>query len=193
MVKTPYQGTSSPGMGDSRGSADSGPPAAGGTGGKSRSEGDMLSRASETLHDAAEQQKAAGANFMGDMAGAVRRAAGEFEGRVPQAAEYIRYAADQMDNMSDAVRRRDVGQIVSDLRGFARRQPTAFLGATFLAGFAAVRFLKSSSSESTSSRAAGRSPDPSSGMARSDAFGEPSPHPTIPPSNLRGENVRTPR
>jgi hypothetical protein len=134
--------------------------------------------------DTAEQQKTAGANFVGDIAGAVRRAAGEFEGQVPQAAEYIRYAADQMDTMSDAVRRRDVGQIVSELQSFARQQPTAFLGATFLAGFAAVRFLKSSSSTAARSHAAMRAPRVAPGMARYGDFADRSSGSTIPPSEL---------
>ena len=105
----------------------------------------LASQAGEKLMHSAEQQKAAGADFVSGMAGAVRRAASEFEGEVPQAAQYIRYAADQMDSVSDAFRRRDVGQMISDVQSFARRQPTAFIGVTFLAGFAAMRFLKSSS------------------------------------------------
>lgn len=147
-------------------------------------EKDLISRASEKLIDTAEQQKMAGADFVGSIAGAVRRAAGEFEGPVPQAAEYIRYAADKMDNMSDAVRRRDVGQIVSELQSFARQQPTAFLGATFLAGFAAVRFLKSSSSGVARSSAGMRAPRVASGMARYGDFGERFPASPIPPSDL---------
>ena len=124
----------------------------------------LMSKASEKLMDAAEQQKAAGASFVDDMAGAVRRAAGELDGQVPQAAEYIRYAADQMETMSDAIRRRDMGQMLSELQSFARQQPTAFLGATFLAGFAAVRFFKSSSGASLGSHAAMRPAHSGSGM-----------------------------
>lgn len=200
MAKTPHEGTSStemgnnnrPGFGSSgedRGIASrgSGLSPAGGIANDSTSGGpekDLISRASEKLIDTAEQQKTAGANFVGDIAGAVRRAAGEFEGQVPQAAEYIRYAADQMDTMSDAVRRRDVGQIVSELQSFARQQPTAFLGATFLAGFAAVRFLKSSSSGATRSQAAMRTPRVAPGMARYGDFAERSPGSAMPPSDL---------
>jgi len=105
----------------------------------------MASQAGEKLMDTAEQQKMAGADFVTSLADATRRAAGEFEDQVPQAAEYIRYAADQMQTMSDSLRRRDVGRMLSDVQSFARRQPTAFLGVSFLAGFAAIRFLRSSS------------------------------------------------
>lgn len=107
--------------------------------------GKMASRAGEKLMDTAEHQKQAGADFVTDMAGAVRRAAGEFEQQLPEAADYIRYAADQIETMSDSIRRRDVGQMVEDVQSFARRQPTAFLGLSFLAGFAAIRLLRSGS------------------------------------------------
>lgn len=104
----------------------------------------MASQAGEKLMDTAERQKAAGADYVNGVADAVRRAANEFEDQVPQAAEYIRYAADQINSVSDSLRRRDVGQMLSDVQSFARRQPTAFLGLSLLAGFAAVRFLRSS-------------------------------------------------
>jgi hypothetical protein len=104
---------------------------------------DLASKASEKLLSTVEEQKAAGADFVSGMAGALRRAANEF-GEVPQAAQYIRLAANQINNVSDAFRKRDLNQLVSDMQGFARRQPTAFLGLTVLAGFAAVRFLKTS-------------------------------------------------
>lgn len=106
----------------------------------------MASQTGEKLMDTAERQKVAGADFVNGLAQSVRRAAGEFEGQSPMAASYIRSAADQVESFSDSLRRRDVGQMLSDVQSFARRQPTAFLGMSFLAGFAAVRFLRSGSS-----------------------------------------------
>jgi hypothetical protein len=108
---------------------------------------DVASKASEKLLDSVEEQKVAGADFVSGMAGALRRAANEF-GEVPQAAQYIRLAASQIDNVSDAFRKRDLSQLLSDVQGFARRQPTAFLGIAALAGFAAVRFFKTSTAKS---------------------------------------------
>jgi hypothetical protein len=104
----------------------------------------LASQAGEKLLSSVEEQKAAGADFVSGMAGAMRRAANEFDRDVPQAAQYIRLAADRIGNVSDAFRRRDLNQLVADVQGFARRQPTAFLGAAVLAGFAVVRFLKTS-------------------------------------------------
>jgi hypothetical protein len=104
----------------------------------------LASQAEEKLLSSVEEQKAAGADFISGMAGAIRRAANEFDRDVPQAAQYMRLAADQIGTVSDAFRRRDLNQLVADVQGFARRQPTAFLGAAVLAGFAVVRFLKTS-------------------------------------------------
>ena len=106
---------------------------------------DAVSGAGDKLRSVAEDQKNAGADFVTGIAAAVRRAAGEFDGQIPQAGDYIRRAADQIDSTSDALRQRDLGELVQGVQDFARRQPTAFLGATVLAGFVAIRFLKSSS------------------------------------------------
>jgi hypothetical protein len=116
---------------------------------------DVASKASEKLLNSVAEQKAASADFVSGMAGALRRAANEF-GELPQAAQYIRLAANQVDSVSDAFRKRDLSQLVSDVQGFARRQPTAFLGIAVLAGFAAVRFLKTSTAPNATSPASGR-------------------------------------
>ena len=108
---------------------------------------DMASDAGDHVSEALEDQKQAGADWAGGISDAIRRAAGELEHEMPPAAGYIRRAADEIDNVVDAVRRRDVRQLVSDVQDFARRQPTAFLGATVLGGFALVRLLKTSTSE----------------------------------------------
>ena len=104
--------------------------------------------AGDRLWDTAEDKKNAGADFVTGLAGAVRRAAGAFDDQIPQAGDYIRQAAEQIDGASDALRQRNVSELVEGVQDFARRQPTAFLGMTVLAGFAAVRFLRSSTSAS---------------------------------------------
>jgi hypothetical protein len=123
---------------------------------------DLASKASEKVISAVEEQKAAGADFVSGMAGSIRRAASEFS-QIPQAAQYMRLAADQVDSVSEAFRRRDLNQLVSDVRDFARRQPTAFFGAAILAGFAVVRFLKTSTGENA--------PDQTEGHHRSTGSG----------------------
>lgn len=112
--------------------------------GLSKSAKEAASNATGKLRSAVEEQKNVGADYVSGMAGAVRQAAEGFDQQLPQAAQYIRQAAQQIESLSLALRRRDLSELVENLQDFARRQPTAFLGATFLAGFAAMRFLKSS-------------------------------------------------
>jgi gas vesicle protein len=103
----------------------------------------VVSEAGEKLSASVSEQKAAGADYVGNIANIIRRAAYEFDSDIPQAGHYIRMAAAQLDNVSDAMRNRDMSEIVGNVQSFARKQPTAFFGAAVLLGFAAVRFLKS--------------------------------------------------
>ena len=107
---------------------------------------DVASDAGEKLRATVSEQKAAGADYVGNVASIIRRTAYEFDSDIPQAGHYIRKAAAQLDTVSDAMRNRDMSQIVGNVQDFARKQPTAFFGAAVLLGFAAVRFLKSAPS-----------------------------------------------
>lgn len=102
------------------------------------------SEASERLLGAVEQQKAAGADQIREVAVAIQRAADALDEKIPQAARYVRLAAQELENASDAIGRRDVGEIFEVVQDFARRRPAAFLGAAALAGFATARFLMAS-------------------------------------------------
>jgi gas vesicle protein len=134
---------------------------------------DMAASAGEKLRHVAEEQKNAGAEYVSGVAGAVRNAAGGFDDQLPQAANYIRQAAEQIDSLSDALQRRDLNELFDNLQSFARRQPTAFLGATFLAGFAAVRFLKSSMPARPGPQHEGQYRDTQAGAA---SYGSPRPY-----------------
>ena len=86
----------------------------------------------------------------------MRRAAREFDHDLPIAGAYIRKAAAQIEGVSDSIKTGNFNDLVRGAQSFARRQPTAFLGLAVLAGFGAVRFLKSSASSSdASSQSAG--------------------------------------
>ena len=93
-----------------------------------------------------EQQKAA-ASGLGDFAGALRKAARDMRGDGKEApmSRMIESAADGLERFSGSLRDKDLSGVMRDVEGFARRQPVAFFGAAVLAGFVAVRFLKSSS------------------------------------------------
>jgi gas vesicle protein len=111
----------------------------------------VASQATDRLKEKVAEQRGAGAEYVGNLADTIRRAAREFDKDLPIAGKYIRKAAVQVENVSDSIRTGDFNDLVRNAQSFARRQPTAFLGMAVLAGFAAVRFLKSSSDAPASS------------------------------------------
>src|SRR5437764_615742 len=90
----------------------------------------------------AEQQKAAGAETIGSLAGAVHGAARELETQIPRAAGYVHDAAARLENAAQQLRQRSLDDLASGLGQFARTQPAAFFGGAVLAGLAISRFLK---------------------------------------------------
>jgi len=106
---------------------------------------DVASQATDKIKDAVNDRKASGAEYVGSLADTMRRAAREFDTDLPIAGTYIRKAASQVEGVSDQIRNGNLNDLVRTAQSFARSQPTAFLGLAVLAGFGAVRFLKSSS------------------------------------------------
>lgn len=111
------------------------------------SSGQSRQRLSQDARDTArsmlgEQQQAA-ARSLGSMAGALRRAAAEEDNGGGAPSRLAESAADGLQRMSEALRSRDLDALLRDAEDFARRQPAVFIGAAALAGFLAVRFLKS--------------------------------------------------
>jgi len=107
---------------------------------------DFASQAGEKIKERVHDQQGVGADYVGNLAETMRRAAREFDHDLPFAASYIRKAASKVEGVSDSVRNGDLQDLIAGAQSFARRQPTAFLGLAVLAGFGAVRFLKSSGS-----------------------------------------------
>jgi hypothetical protein len=107
---------------------------------------DFASQTGEKVKQAVNDQRGVGAEYVGNLASTMRRAAREFDPDLPIAATYIRNAASQVESVSDMVRNGNYRDLVRSAQSFARRQPTAFLGLSVLAGFGMIRFLKSSAS-----------------------------------------------
>jgi gas vesicle protein len=110
---------------------------------------DVASQATDKIKDAVNDRKSSGAEYVGNLADTMRRAAREFDTDLPLAGTYIRKAASQVEGVSDTIRKGNFNDLVRNAQLFARRQPTAFLSLAVLAGFGVVRFLKSSSEESS--------------------------------------------
>jgi hypothetical protein len=92
----------------------------------------------------AAQQKDAGADRLGEVAGAVHGAARSLEAGMPQMASYVHGAAAQLEDAATTLRHRSVDELMDGISSFARAQPAVFFGGAMLAGFALTRFLKSS-------------------------------------------------
>ena len=103
----------------------------------------LASNAKDKVEQAVTQRKSLSADYFGSLAQATGQAAQAFDSDLPQAAQYIRQASEQIQGFADTVRARDVRELVGDVQEFARKQPTLFFGGAVILGFAALRFLKS--------------------------------------------------
>lgn len=63
-------------------------------------------------------------------------------------AGYVGQAAQQVEKLSDYLRTRTVGELLSDAETYARREPALFLGGAMLLGLFGARFFKSSHTDS---------------------------------------------
>lgn len=105
----------------------------------------------DQIQSQAREQQRSGADFIERLAGNIREAGRAFENDVPFAARGIGSAADYVEDAAQKIRDGSFRDLVEGATDFAKRQPAAFLGLSVLAGFAAVRFLKASGGQSSSS------------------------------------------
>jgi hypothetical protein len=101
---------------------------------------------SEQVKQLLDRQVVSGADMMGHVAGAVERAAQELDRDAPQLAGMARSAAKQMNGYADGLRDQSVGQLMRGASDVTRRQPAMVFGLAALAGFLALRTLKSAPS-----------------------------------------------
>ena len=113
---------------------------------------DMASGAADHLQDQVHDQQRSGADFVERFAGNIRDAARAFESDAPFAARGINSAAEYVEDAAEKIRNGSFRDLVDGATDFAKRQPAAFLGISVLAGFAAIRFLKASGGQPSSSR-----------------------------------------
>jgi uncharacterized phage infection (PIP) family protein YhgE len=94
-----------------------------------------------------DQQLLKGAKVVSNVANSVRRAANELETDTPQLAGLVRGMADRLQDYSRNLEDQSVTEIYRAASDFTRQQPAIVFGLTALAGFFALRTLKSSSSD----------------------------------------------
>ena len=108
----------------------------------------IMNDAKEVARSKLSEQQQAAAGSLGDFAGALRKSAEQMQGQHQSAARFAQTAASSLEQISGALKNRDLDGMLRDAESFARRQPVAFFGAALVAGFLAVRFLKSSNAGS---------------------------------------------
>lgn len=100
----------------------------------------------ETMAEVKSQANDAKANVateVNDVAMALRRASAELRGGSPQE-RTLGHLASGLADASDAIRDKDLGEILQSVRKVARDNPVFFLGGAVLLGLAASRYAKAS-------------------------------------------------
>ena len=94
----------------------------------------------------AQKKRDAAAGLLSDVGEAVSLASDEMRRRGrDRVAGYADYAAREVERVAEELAHREFGDVLHEVEDFARRQPGLFYGVTLLAGFAAIRFLRSRS------------------------------------------------
>ena len=106
---------------------------------------ELKDSAKENARAMLDEQQRATAGGLGELAGALRKAAREMgEERSGQVSRIAESAADGLERLSRSLREQDFDGLVREAEAFARRQPVVFFGAALTAGFLAMRFLQAS-------------------------------------------------
>ena len=96
-----------------------------------------------------------GADIVSHLASSAHSAAEDLDQNSPQLAGLVRGVADRLDNYATDLRDQSVDQLVRAASNYTRRQPAVVFGLAALAGFFALRTIKSTPqkrAESDSSR-----------------------------------------
>jgi hypothetical protein len=98
------------------------------------------------LHTLADGLRQTSSNF---------RTEGEGNALASAGARYIGDLAEKIESVSGYFERKDTMDLIRDVRGFAKRNPTVFVGGAFAVGFALSRVIRSGASSTAGSRSVG--------------------------------------
>ncbi|MBA3335273.1 MAG: hypothetical protein H0T08_06650 [Acidobacteria bacterium] len=110
-----------------------------------------LGQVQEKATSQIDKQKTNLAQGLGSVAESIRQMgdglknSGEQTGVGKFTAQYGNSLANQVEQLSSYLDRKEVGELVRDVETFARRNPALFIGGAFALGLLGARFLKSSS------------------------------------------------
>lgn len=139
---------------------------------------DTAQTAKESVRSTLTEQKDGAASSIGELAGALRKAA--HEGGDGNATHMAEWAADGLERMSATLRSNDLNGMVRQVQSFARSQPVAFFFAAAAAGFLATRFIKAGSAPDSDGGTPELERDPGGYESSGDAIGKTDISSTIP-------------
>ena len=112
----------------------------------------LYDTATKTASSKIEEQKSNLASGLAGVADSIRQIGESFggekqpEGVAKLTANYGNTLADKVEQYSNYLDKKDLGELMNDVEDFAHRNPALFLGAAFALGIVAARFLKSGNS-----------------------------------------------
>jgi hypothetical protein len=108
---------------------------------------EVAGKAKQKIADQYGEKVSEATNEVQHFASALRRAGQNLrdDGSSTIGASLLTRAADQLESIGSSLNGKDLDAIISDVDRLARRNPAVFAGGAMLIGFAASRFLKSSS------------------------------------------------
>jgi hypothetical protein len=112
---------------------------------------DLMDSAREGAHRQLTTQKDRAVSGLSSLVGALRDSGKQLKAEDSGIASFTDGAANQLERLVEGLRTQDVRSMATGLGRFARRRPGVFVGAAFLAGLAAARFLKSSADDAGAS------------------------------------------
>ena len=109
----------------------------------------LVSATTEKLKDVANQQVAAGADFVGHVAASVRAAGEHLESKAPQVARLVFSAAETIEQSADQLRGQSIDALARSTAEFARQRPEIVFGVAAVSGFLLFRLLNAGVSASS--------------------------------------------
>jgi gas vesicle protein len=110
----------------------------------------LREEARDEIQRFATQRKQEAASFLKDVSNALDEVTSKLDEQGhDRVARYAGAAAEKLRQVVDDLPRRDLGDLLRQAENFARERPAVFLGALFIAGFGAARFLKASGEASS--------------------------------------------
>ena len=110
----------------------------------------LREEAREGIQRFATHRKQEAASFLKDVSGALDEITSKLgEQGYDRVARYAGVAAEKLRQVGDDLPQRDLADMLRQVEDFARERPAVFLGALFIAGFGAARFLQASADTSS--------------------------------------------